>query len=430
MAITITSQPYSFTPRGQRLMFIATSDNVANDQFKYGVKVTATSTGQVFQFLLSADPSGYLVFDLQSVVKLRNEDSLTGWHSSDFSDYQVEPLGKGWEEYVVQLQEWWMISAVLTENEAAREDVTLNVFNASLQPSYGYLPNVDSTDEAYSFALGTTTAQVLTDRVVDTHNWWKADSFPIGGNVAVYIPALNSDYGLLSFTPTEDYTLNAPPYSATYSIFNAVGMSYSATLSVTETNGIIHIPCYPKNLSNDGSLTATPANTTEWRYYTITLKDSSNATASIRYCFYNAEVWGQFDCRYDRVRLGWVNSRGGWDYFNFIKKNEYTSSIERKQYRKVLYRNPTEVFLPADRQLHDRDNIVTRSLTITSDWVQEEEYVFLKNLFYSNQVQIINDDGTQTPVSVTDTSFTEKKERNGKKYNVTLTITLSQDYWL
>jgi len=43
---------------------------------------------------------------------------------------------------------------------------------------------------------------------------------------------------------------------------------------------------------------------------------------------------------------------------------------------------------------------------------------------------MINIDGTQTPVSITDTAFNEKKERSGKKYNITLTITLSQDYWL
>jgi hypothetical protein len=125
-----------------------------------------------------------------------------------------------------------------------------------------------------------------------------------------------------------------------------------------------------------------------------------------------------------------VSSRGGWDYFNFIKKNEWNNQIERKQYRRVLYRNSTEIFRPADRQLYDRENIVTRNMTITSDWLQEGEYVFLKNLLFSNQVQMINIDGTQTPVSITDTAFSEKKERSGKKYNITLTITLSQDYWL
>jgi len=84
MAITIESQPYSFTARGQRLMFIATSDNTGELQFKYGVKITAGSTGQVLQFLVTPDIDGKLIFDLQSVVKLRNDDTQDGWHSYNF----------------------------------------------------------------------------------------------------------------------------------------------------------------------------------------------------------------------------------------------------------------------------------------------------------------------------------------------------------
>jgi hypothetical protein len=278
--------------------------------------------------------------------------------------------------------------------------------------------------------MASDTSQVLTDRIMSTHKWWKADSFPIGAFDAVYIPVLNSDYGLLSITPTNRYTLNAPSYRARYTIFSSTGLSYSYTIDTGEVDGIVHVPCYPQNLNNEPVLVSKPSNTTNWRYYTIQLLDSSNTPASIRYCFYNAEVWGQSDCRFDNVRLAFVNSRSGWDYQNFIKKSEWNNQIERKQYRRVLYRNSTDIFRPADRQLYDRENIVTRNLTITTDWLQEGEFIFLKNLLFSNQVEIINADGTATPVSIVDTAFAEKNERNGKKYNVTLNVTISQDYWL
>ncbi len=430
MAITIESQPYSFTPRGQRLMFIATSDNFGELQFKYGVKVTASSTGQVLQFLVTPDIDGKLIFDLQSVVKLRNEDTLAGWHSADFTNYQIEPVGGAYEEYDVQLQEWWLVDSVLTENEEARTDVNLIVFNASLSPSYGYLPNPDTSGEAYSFALIDDGSQVLTDRIPSTHRWYMADTFGLTSPSIVFIPVFNDDFGLLSFTPTNRYTSNVPPYVVKYTIYAADGTPSNFGVATGETDGIIHAPCYPKNISEDGGVPVTPADLVNWRYYTIELNNDDVDTTSNTYCFYNASVWGQVDCRFDRVRLGWVSSRGGWDYFNFIKKNEWNNQIERKQYRRVLYRNSTEIFRPADRQLYDRENIVTRNMTITSDWLQEGEFVFLKNLLFSNQVQMINIDGTQTPVSITDTAFAEKKERSGKKYNVTLTITLSQDYWL
>ena len=435
MAITIESQPYSLTPRGQRLMFIATSDNTGELQFKFGVKVTASSTGQVLQFLVTPDIDGKLIFDLQSVVKLRNEDSQNGWHSQDFTNYFEEPIGGAYEDYEVQLQEWWLITPVggaptMTENESAREDVSLRVFNASLSPSYGYRPDVTTTDNPYSFSLGTNTAQTLTDRVATTHKWYMADSFAIGSVDAVYIPVFNDDYGLLSMLATNQYAPSNPPYFARYTIYDETGALSTFTLSTGVINGMVHIPCYPKNISNDPAISVNPDNTPDWSYYTIRILDESTNLAAITYCFYNASIWGQYDCRFDKVRLGWVSSRGGWDYFNFIKKNEWNNQIERKQYRRVLYRNSTDVFLPADRQLFDRENIVSRNMTITSDWLQEGEFVFLKNLLFSNQVQMINIDGTQTPVSITDTAFNEKKERSGKKYNITLTITLSQDYWL
>jgi hypothetical protein len=435
MAITIESQPYSFTARGQRLMFIATSDNTGELQFKYGVKVTATSTGQVLQFLVTPDIDGKLIFDLQSVVKLRNEDSFDGWHSNDFSNITFEPSGAGIQEYDVQLQEWWLVTPVggaptMTENESARVNTGCRVFNASLSPSYGYRPNPDTSGQPYSFAMSTITSQVLTDRIASTHKWYMADSFAIGSVDAVYIPVFNGDYGLLSIIATDLYDLNDFPFYAKYNIYDNAGFTYGFLLDVSPEKGIVHIPCFPKNISGDIDITYTPDNLSNWAYYTIQIEDNDANNVSLPYCFYNAATWGQVDCRFDRVRLGWVSSRGGWDYFNFIKKNEWNNQIERKQYRRVLYRNSTDIFLPADRQLFDRENIVTRNMTITSDWLQEGEFVFLKNLLFSNQVQMINIDGTQTPVSITDTAFSEKKERSGKKYNITLTITLSQDYWL
>jgi hypothetical protein len=123
-----------------------------------------------------------------------------------------------------------------------------------------------------------------------------------------------------------------------------------------------------------------------------------------------------------------VSSRGGWDYFNFIKKNEFTNSIERKQFKRVLFNGTNTIFTRYDRQQVDRQNIVTRTLSIASDWVQENEYIFLRSLLVSNQVHLINESGGHIPVSVEESTFLERKERNGKLYNVTFKIQYSQDY--
>jgi hypothetical protein len=73
---------------------------------------------------------------------------------------------------------------------------------------------------------------------------------------------------------------------------------------------------------------------------------------------------------------------------------------------------------------------VNRTINAISDWIQEGEYVFLRSLMASTQVHMIAEDGTFIPVSISDNQFVEKKERNGKLYNVSINIKYSQDYWV
>lgn len=427
MAITIEEQPYGFAPRGQKLLFYATSNNYIQPQFKYGVLVYVGSTAQTLQFFVSPDINGYLVFDLASVVKLYNEDAETNWHATDFTNEFNETYGKGYEFYTVTIQEWWLVAGVFTHVDASDELTEHIVFNGVLQPSYGYKPNTNTGIIPYGFKLADNTSRAMSDRFHDTHNWFLASASIASVPEAqrTYIPCLSTDYGLLT-VPTSNYITGNDIDRVEYQIFSAFGAYvYTKLLATPE---VTHVGVYPMNINNDALIAATPANTPTWRYYQIIFK-SGGAARSMRYIFYNAEKFGQSDCRHDNVRLGWVNSRGGWDYFNFIKKNEWSNNAERKQYRQVLYRQAPATFLATDRQLTDRETILRRTLQIMSDWVQENEFVFLRNLFASNQVQIIQEDGTQVPVSIADSSFAEKKTRDGKLYNVTLNVTTSQDYW-
>jgi hypothetical protein len=99
--------------------------------------------------------------------------------------------------------------------------------------------------------------------------------------------------------------------------------------------------------------------------------------------------------------------------------------MERRQWKQVL---PNQ-YLTSSRQQTDRQNIVNKIITVTSDWLQEGEFEFLKNLLISNQVQIVNSDGTQTPVNIQENNYVSRKERTGRLYNLTLKIGYSQEYW-
>jgi hypothetical protein len=432
MALSVVDQPYEWTLRGQRLLYRISSTNVSQDGFKYGVSVTDVATGKVYTFFVDRSPAtSDLLFDLAPVVKMFNDESTPDMHTAPTHAPWSEPLGGSWKSFTIQFSEWWIVGGVLTDNQEYLNS-TRFILNGYYQPYDGYKPSVDSAGTT-QLALTSTTSRAWSDRQFNTHTWWNLPS-GFGGNnntQTTMIPCLNSDYGLL-YVPLKT-SLAGNAYEVTISLWAGFVPLGSAT-QVLSGNEILGVGVYPMNI-NDSSLPSfvKPASNPTWTHYQIRFRDNSSVTKSMNYIFYDQEKTGQFDCRYDYVRLAWVNSRSGWDYANFIKKNEVSNEFERKQYKKLLMNN-LGTFNNWQRQLTDRQTIVTQTLTITSDWIQENEFVFLRGLFASNQVELIDTTsdkslGYRKPVSIIDTSFVEKKERNGKLYNITIKIKYSQDYW-
>lgn len=428
MAITINTQPYTWTPRGQKLIYDLSSDNSANSGFKFGISVVDNGSGKTYEFYLNPSPDGRAYFDLNPLVNLRNQED-SAIHKNILSQH-TEPEGDSWATYTLTFTEWWLVAGVLTENEGVSEEATTAVYNGYLQPINGYRPNVfGSPDRSIKIAVNNFLDYLQSDRLYDTHTWALAQSFGITPSTdTVFIPAFNTDYGLLFLIGDDEYCTVNTATKYRVELYDSAGAL--STLTVTFTpSAQIGIPAYPANLINSSVIGMPDPTANGWRYYRISALNNSNVRVSKFYYFYNSLEYGQYDCRYNYVRLGWVNSRGGWDYANFIKKNEVTNNIERKQFKRVLYNGTSSIFSRYDRQLYDRQNIVTQTLTITSDWIQENEFVFLRSLMVSNQVHLILSDGNQVPVSMDENSFLERKERNGKLYNVTFKVTYSQDYW-
>ena len=427
MAITINTEPFSWTPRGQKLIYDLSSTNSGNTGFKFGIEVLDVATAKTYFFYLDPSPDAHAYFDLNPLVNLLNkEDSPI--HATTAGSY-TEPEGNSWKSFDLSLTEWWVINGVLTQDDGAPTLTTTAVYNGYLQFSEGYRPNVfTSSDKRIKIPNNTNLDYMQSDRESSTHVWQYAESFGFSTANRIFIPAMVTDYGLLFVQGNDDYS--SPNTAAKYQVV-LIDNAGANSSTIVPLNGDPQegIPCYPANLINSviaGMPDLLGAN--GWRYYRIVALDAANAVVSRQYVFYNSELWGQYDCRFDYIRLGWVSSRGGWDYFNFIKKNEFTNSIERKQFKRVLFNGTNSIFTAYDRQQVDRQNIVTRTLSIASDWVQENEYIFLRSLLVSNQVHLITESGGHVPVSVEESTFLERKERNGKLFNVTFKIQYSQDY--
>ena len=444
MALTQIDAPYMYTRKGQRLYVVYTSDNSGNDGFKFGFELTENATGKQYQVFISPDPDGRGIFDMAPLVNLRHQDEYTG--SFDLhKDTIDEPIGWGYNEYDIAVTEWWVIDGIFTQNEEANDSIEgIIVTNSYFQPFQGYKPNVmDAPDSCYyswEVPMNFTGAEdywlAYSDRTFNTSNWY--NSFFSGDDI-IYIACRWTDIGHLTFSTSSLLTGNSLLSVKALYFNSAGGLISQEVIPLTANSPLIHVACYP---GCDGI--TVPANCTSYEVYGIA---SGSSRVSARYIFYNEEAVGNWNqnCNYTPMRLAWVNSRGGWDYWNFQLKSERTTQIERKQYNSVLktdfdYGFSGSAFQPFrndTRMLTDRSNINTTSMLITSDWLSDGEFTFLRSLLVSNQVQLITNIGSLDekpcyqfiPVSIEQSSFAEQKNKDGKLHNITLNLKYSQPYW-
>jgi len=408
MAITINDQPYEYTPIGQRLMIVASSTNVANAGFRFVFDFGS------FQVNVQPNAANKGVLDLAPIFReqLQHDASLLTT-SADTENSSVAFIS-------CTIKEGWLVDGVFTVSGSGMADIDdVYAFLAEYQVADGYKPNPNTR-----YALDGTTKYLMSERTTDTHKWSEAPARGLSSDW-VYIPTRLSDYGVM-YAPSSSALLVDNDFDI------AVFTSYDDTDTIIDTqfltmasNGSIVnvIGAFYANINLWGGLDLTGA-----KYYTIQLgKETAFPiyTPSSRvYCFYLVAD----DCRFDNVRLGWTNTCGGTDYFNFTKKSELSFNYDRKQYQKVVgsYNASSFTFNTYDRGITDRYVTTTKGLQINSDWVSVGEFNLLQTLCRSNDVFIINDDGTQTPVLVDTQNFVIKDERYSKLYNVTLNLKYSQ----
>ena len=426
MAITIIDQPYAWTPRGQKLMFVASSDNIGNTGFKYRERVVKYSTGDEYTFYIPPHPADdNLYYDVSSIIKLRSDETSADVHSH--SDTVNESAGKAYDVYDVFIGEAWIVSGALTYNAGSEQQTTGVFMNGVYQVTDGYKPNVFTGARDIRYALTDVNSYVMSDRKSNTHRWRFADTFNIpAADTRVFIPVRESDWGVISLPVDASYMTGNEAAYLRIILTKADGTNV-ATYNMPLDGGVIeNAGVYPANLNADATAgVPQPADYPNWRYYSVRVMSSVFATRSVYYYFYNAELYGSYDCHWQNVRLAWVNSRGGWDYFNFNKKSETSLNIERKRYQRNLFDGTTNIFNANARGITERGNIVNKQIVCTSDWIQEGEFELLQSLFMSSQVHWVQDDGTFIPVNVEDTSYLKRLIRDGKQYNQTITISLT-----
>jgi hypothetical protein len=424
MAITIHQQPYVFTALKQKLIVVATSSNIGQPGFRYVVSVSNGTTTNTFY--VQPNINGALVFDLNPVVSQAMD---LGVNSTDavpslFASTTVQDAATSRNVLGIStiIQEGYEVLGLF---EVQATEYTLDgsaLINAAFQISDGFNPN-----PATHFALSSGTSYIMSDLVRSTYALDDVlTKYSLGANT-IGITGFNDDYGVLTVPADNGTALTGNAINNVQIVqFNAAGTPIQTdTLSCVIAAGTInHLPLLPGNIEDIFGLDST------WHHYLINFRKSGGSAAARSIAVFKADD----ECRFEKIRLGWTNSRGGWDYFNFTKRSEESYSVERKRYRKVVgnYGTADETtafgFNTYDRGMTERSPFVEKMMRIRTDFLTEGQFEYLKNLIYSESVYIINADGSATPVLIDNNNYTAIKTRSYTKTDLELTLKFSNDY--
>ena len=424
MAITIQQQPYIFTALKQKLIVVATSTNIGQPGFRYVITVSNGTTTNVFY--VQPNLSGALVFDLNPVV---NQAMDLGVNSTDavpslFASTTVQDAATSRNILGISttIQEGYEVLGLFEVQATTYPLDGSALINAAFQISDGFNP-----DPATYFALDSATSYIMSDLVRSTYAMDDLLSqYSLGANT-IGITGFEDDYGVLTIPADDGSALTGNAIDDVQILqFNEAGsLLQTDTLACVIAAGTInHLPLLPANIDDIFGLQAT------WHHYLINFRNAGGSATARSIAVFKAAD----ECRFDKVRLGWTNSRGGWDYFNFTKRSEESYSVERKRYRKVVgnYGTADETtafgFNTYDRGLTERSPFVEKMLRVRTDFLTEGQFEYLKNLIYSESVYIINIDGSATPVVIDSNNYTAIKTRSYVKNDLELMLKFSNDY--
>lgn len=429
MAITVTQAPYSFNAIGQKIIVVATSTNVALDGFKYFVTFQLHMTDEYgtttkdFEFYISPNPAGALVFDIAPVIKefIKTSETYFGNSVHGFTDdtvllFRDSEFRRNTDSYIYEA---YNVGGVLTVDLASQVNFTPGTvyINARHNIEDGFKP------DPIVFFAQTVSDRLLSDRKKDTYKFTLEPLINADAN-AIIIPVREADYGVITSTNNGAVDVTGPS-SFTITLVDETNTEHTFTEYTYGNFATLHVALFPANLNNSAiALIIKPQDFPNWKFIKIIPDKAAH------YYLVNIDHYGiHQECKHDNVRIAWVGSRGGWEYFNFNKKNEESVQVERKRYDKVIgtYAEETFGFLPTDAGLKELKPVVQRFITVNSDWIQEGEFEYLKGLIVSDTVHMVLDSGTHIPMLVEQNDYTAARERNGKMKNLTLKLRYAND---
>lgn len=395
MAITIHKYPDPVSPAYNEAIYLVSSNNTGQPNFKYVFDIYATNgTTLLTRVKLPARPSdARCYFDAKRIIEslvtfdLPTIGSAAGFYLNPNSYYK----------YTLKIGEEYGATPTVYPNLQTASN--LYIWNAALTHSdFSTYISFPFTWLTYTVASGTN--PLFTGRPL-------SQNIETGQNAWLYMMTLTAN--AIANAVVKKYN-SAGTLLGTLTIANA----YAALAS--DGHRFVRFACGTANIN---------AHTANWlngaSYYTVHIENSAATIVSKTYTFAITE-----NCQYETVRLHWLNHLGGFDAFNFTMKSNERQNITRDSFRKKYgsTSGTTWSYTMAERGNTTFNTEVNKSFNINSDWLTEAESTWLSGLISSPEVYR-EVDGVLVAVDITNADYAPQKKVNNKLFNLNLSFKYS-----
>lgn len=411
--ITIQQSPHPVSPAYNPLIWVVTTDNSSEDNFRVIADIYINGTLEVSWRLPLVPGTATCVVDARRVV----------------------------EQYVTS-------NFTPSADKMVTCPESIKIMEVHFGEAYGD-PVVDHPD------LVTSDEVVVWNAAVKTIDWplFDPDAFRLGlgGLDGIGVRALTDNAGLIFNTQKISLTQSAWLYFLQWAdvnnrvhhaqiiAYNAAGAAIATTVVRNTRNnaassGIVAdqmliMPSGPYNLNlidsaeiTTGAQPIIPATTA---YYEIRFFKTAGGTGQTG-IYYRYDITSYCN---EVFRLHWLNSLGGFDSFNFSKLFRKPIDIKRETYVKspgALSDDGNSFgYTKASRGKVAYSTRTDPRLIITTDWLSQNESQWLESLVTSGEVYLEESDHSFTAMTVETSSYETKYKRFEPLFQLQLELSYS-----
>ena len=385
--ITIIQEPQQYTPAYNPMCYVVSSDNITQPSFQYVFDVWIKGVHISRHRLPPRVVTGVAMLDISAIV------GSYVLHDFDINSTAVDRNLSSWTDVYIRLGEEYAVSGVLTTYINLLDTSTCYAINASLE----YLEFIKWASNTYT--QGSTRkflTNIETPSVLSDSNLWLYFIYQTPENISQISVNTYSSSGV--GINVDNFT----PISLSSSNLDDTFLRVSA--------GTNALKMLFGNDFFDGAA-----------YYTITIVDITSTFA------FESKRINIIDenCLYTNIPVHFLNKLGGFDLFNFKLSNTKESDIQRKNYKLnggAFNLSNEYIYSASDRGIVSMTTSVQDSVRCNSDWISEEENLWLKELATS-PVAFAEIEGELVSINITETKFVYNKKENKKLFNFQIAFT-------